>query len=135
MQRSIPHGLLSSKDVAERLGVSQATVIRAVAKGILQPAATTPGGHRRFRPEDIDALTWRRAAGRHGGSGLISTGDAARLLGISQHTVIRAVHHGRLEPDDVTRGGHYRFLPERIIGWQRVSSQTRVSYDRNGTEG
>ena len=134
MQRSISHGLLSSRDVAERLGVSPATVVRAVAKGILQPAAITPGGHRRFRPEDIDALTWRRAAERHGGSGLISTGGVARLLGVSQHTVIRAVRQGRLEPDEVTPGGHYRFLPHRILSSQRLPSQALDSLERNGTE-
>ena len=117
--------LLSSRDVAERLGVSQATVIRAVARGILPTAAITPGGHRRFRAQDIDALAWPPAGGR-GRAGMISTGQAARLLGVSQPTVIRAVQHGRLEPDKITPGGHYRFTPERILAWQRRSNQGPV---------
>lgn len=126
LQRSTPHGLLSSKDVAERLGVSQATVARAVAKGRLEPAATTPGGHRRFRPEDIDAL----ATAHHGvrrANGLISSGEAARLLGVSQHTVIRAVHHGRLVPDEITPGGHYRFAQDRILASLRHSNDRLAS--------
>ena len=45
---------------------------------------------------------------------LISTGAAARLLGLSQHTVIRACREGRLEPDEVTPGGHRRFSEDRI---------------------
>jgi excisionase family DNA binding protein len=105
--------------VAERLGVSQATVVRAIARGLLQPASTTPGGHRRFRPEDIDAIALAHAAGKRGNGRLISTGDAARLLGVSQHTVIRAVHHGRLLPDEITPGGHYRFAVQNILGGLR----------------
>ena len=100
--------------MAERLGVSQATVLRAVAKGLIQPAATTPGGHRRFRPEDLSLLEVSQNRDRRRDGRLISTGEAARILGVSQHTVIRAVHHGRLEPDEVTPGGHYRFALQRI---------------------
>jgi len=98
--------------------VSQATVLRAVAKGLIQPAATTPGGHRRFRPEDLTLVDLAHEKARRSGR-LISTGEAARILGVSQHTVIRAVHHGRLEPDEVTPGGHYRFALERIRGGLR----------------
>ena len=114
MQRSTSHGLLSSRQLAERLGVSQATVLRAVAKGLIQPAATTPGGHRRFRPEDLTLFDLAHDKDRRRDGRLISTGEAARILGVSQHTVIRAVHHGRLEPDEVTPGGHYRFALQRI---------------------
>jgi excisionase family DNA binding protein len=45
---------------------------------------------------------------------LLSTGQAARLLGVSQHTVIRACHDGHLVPDEVTPGGHRRFAADRI---------------------
>lgn len=114
MQRSTPHGLLSSRELAERLGISQATVLRAVAKGLIQPATTTPGGHRRFRPEDLTLFDLAHTQARRRDGRLISTGEAARILGVSQHTVIRAVHHGRLEPDEVTPGGHYRFALQRI---------------------
>jgi excisionase family DNA binding protein len=106
--------LISSGDAAVRLGVSQATVLRAVAKGSLRPTATTPGGHHRFRTEDVDALAGALSVKPHGNARLISTGEAARLLGVSQHTVIRAVNEGRLEPDETTPGGHHRFSEERI---------------------
>ena len=119
LQRSISHGLLSSRDVAERLGVSPATVARAIARGLIQPAAVTPGGHRRFRPEDVAALQAAHASGWKRSGRLITSGEAARILGVSQHTVIRAVHHGRLVPDEITPGGHFRFALERIVGGLR----------------
>jgi excisionase family DNA binding protein len=100
--------------VAGRLGVSQATVLRAVARGTLKPARTTQGGHRRFRPEDIDALARALRPNLRTDAGLISTGPAARLLSVSQPTVIRAVRDGRLQPDETTPGGHHRFLEARI---------------------
>src|SRR2546423_15630750 len=53
---NVLHRLISSKDVALRLGVSQATVLRAVARGLLRPALITPGGHRRFRPQEGEAF-------------------------------------------------------------------------------
>jgi excisionase family DNA binding protein len=100
--------------VATRLGVSQATVLRAVARGTLKPAATTPGGHHRFCLEDVAAQAGAPSAVPSPGTRLISTGEAARLLGVSQHTVIRACREGRLVPDEVTPGGHRRFSPGRI---------------------
>ena len=48
------------------------------------------------------------------GTRLLSTGEAARLLGVSQHTVIRACRDGHLVPDEVTPGGHRRFAEDRI---------------------
>jgi excisionase family DNA binding protein len=104
--------LISSREAAKRLGVSQATVLRAIARGTLKPAETTPGGHHRFRPEDVDAMSGApspKLAAR-----LISTSAAARLLGVSQHTVNRACREGRLEPDETTPGGHHRFSEKRI---------------------
>src|SRR2546428_11862156 len=50
------HRLISSKDVALRLGVSQATVLRAVARGLLRPALITPGGHRRLSAQEGAAV-------------------------------------------------------------------------------
>src|SRR5438445_722914 len=87
---NVLHRLISSKDVAARLGVSQATVLRAVARGLLHPALVTPGGHRRFSDRDVEAF----AVGLQdepNGARLVSTGEAARLLGISQPTLNRAV--------------------------------------------
>ena len=99
---------MSSKDVALRLGVSQATVLRAVARGLLRPALVTPGGHRRFNAKDVDAFA-DRLQDEPEGARLVSTGEAARLLGVSQPTINRAVRRGRLRPTLTTPGGHRRF--------------------------
>ena len=106
--------MISSREAAERLGVSQATVLRAVARRSLQPAETTPGGHLRFRLDEVEAYATSVAPNLIRGTKLISTREAARLLGVSQHTVIRACREGRLEADEVTPGGHRRFSEPRI---------------------
>jgi excisionase family DNA binding protein len=100
--------------VATRLGVSQATVLRAVARGTLKPAETTPGGHHRFSFEDVAGFVGAPTSAPSAGTKLMSTGEAARILAVSQHTVIRACREGRLVPDEITPGGHRRFSPERI---------------------
>jgi excisionase family DNA binding protein len=105
--------LISSNDLAARLGVSRATVLRAVAKGRLKPAVVTPGGHRRFLPHDADELGGRlKPDGR--GLRLVGSREAARLLGVSQQTFNRAVRLGRLQPAAVTPGGHRRFDASEI---------------------
>ena len=106
--------MISSREAATRLGVSQATVLRAVARGTLKPAKTTPGGHHRFSLEDVAALAGAPSPVPSAGTRLMSTGETARLLGVSQHTVIRACREGRLVPDEITPGGHRRFSPDRI---------------------
>jgi excisionase family DNA binding protein len=100
--------LISSKDVARRLGVSQATVLRAVARGLLTPILVTPGGHRRFAAREVETFATGPRGGRSRAE-LLSTGEAARLLGVSQPTLNRAVRGGRLQPAQVTPGGHRRF--------------------------
>jgi excisionase family DNA binding protein len=100
--------LISSKDVARRLGVSQATVLRSVAKGLLRPTLVTPGGHRRFSLEEVEALAASLGSDPCR-TGLLTTGEAARLLGVSQPTLNRAVRCGRLHATQVTPGGHRRF--------------------------
>ena len=105
---NVLHRLISSKDVASRLGVSQATVLRAVARGLLHPALITPGGHRRFSENDVIAFA-AKLQDEPEGARLISTGQAARLLGVSQPTLNRAVRNGRLRPTLTTPGGHRRF--------------------------
>jgi excisionase family DNA binding protein len=88
-----------------------------VARGDIKPAQVTAGGHHRFRAEDVEAVARTLSPRVDGGNArLISTGQAARLLAVSQHTVIRAVNEGRLEPDETTPGGHHRFSEDRI--WQ-----------------
>lgn len=82
--------------------------MRCVAGGLLRPALVTPGGHRRFRFQDVEAFAAALDIGRLP-TGLLTTGEAARLLGVSQPTLNRAVRAGRLRPALVTPGGHRRF--------------------------
>jgi len=103
---------MSSREAAKRLGVSQATVLRAVARGTLMPSMTTPGGHHRFREEDVCGVAGAPSPRLR--ARLISTGVAAKLLGVSQHTVMRACREGRLTPDETTPGGHHRFSEQKI---------------------
>ena len=69
----------------------------------------TPGGHRRFILEDA-----RQVASPGPSGGLVSSKEAARLLGVSQQTVNRAVRRGRLRAAAVTPGGHRRFSVTEI---------------------
>jgi excisionase family DNA binding protein len=106
--------LISSREAAERLGVSQATVLRAVARGTLKPFETTPGGHRRFSLEEVAAVAGAPRPALLRKTRLISTGAAARILAVSQHTIVRACREGRLKPDETTPGGHLRFSEDRM---------------------
>jgi excisionase family DNA binding protein len=106
--------LISSNDLATRLGVSRATVLRAVAWGLLQPAVVTPGGHRRFLVDDVEDFA-RRARSGSAGVGLVSSSEAARLLGVSQPTLNRAVREGRVRAAAVTPGGHRRFATSELL--------------------
>jgi excisionase family DNA binding protein len=78
------------------------------------PAETTPGGHHRFHPQDVEAYAAAAAPNLISGTKLIGSREAARLLRVSQHTVIRACREGHLEADEVTPGGHRRFSEVRI---------------------
>lgn len=52
-----PLKLISSQKAAERLGLSRQTFIRGVDAGQYPVRAMrTPGGHRRFNADDVDAL-------------------------------------------------------------------------------
>jgi len=46
---------------------------------------------------------------------LLSSGEAARFLGISKPTVARAVQHGLLRPAMVTPGHHRRFREADLL--------------------
>lgn len=65
-----PHGRLTSSEVASRLRISVSSVTRAPRN--LLPYAETPGGHRRYEPDDVDRYQ------RHlEGSQTLDQGDAA----------------------------------------------------------
>jgi excisionase family DNA binding protein len=54
----VPDGeeeLITSGDVARRLGVTPRAVGRWVARGMITPAVTTPGGRYRFRWSEVTA--------------------------------------------------------------------------------
>jgi len=125
LQHTSLHRLISSRIAAARLGVSQSTLLRAVARGWLLPALTTPGGHRRFRVHDVERL----AAGLPGQSSspdLVRSSEAARLLGVSQHTVNRAARDGRLRSASITPGGHRRFASSELTS---VTLDARPPHD------
>lgn len=98
--------MLTSGQVAQILGFSQATVLRAVRGGLLTPARITPGGHYRFSMESMPVL-----AGVDTSGALLTTRELATELGLSRSTVVRAVRQGRLSPTNITPGGHLRFSP------------------------
>ena len=90
--------------------------MRAVARGLLQPAVVTPGGHRRFLlTEDAEELMLQRPE-------LVTSREAARLLGVSQPTLNRAVREGRLRPAAVTPGGHRRFAATELASPRRTAA-------------
>ena len=46
---------------------------------------------------------------------LVSTGEAARRLGVNLRTLQRWASDGLIEPDWVTPGGHMRWNVERLL--------------------
>jgi excisionase family DNA binding protein len=52
---------MTTTEVAERLRVDSSTIRKWVAKGLIK-ATTLPGGHHRFRAEDIDAMLQGQAS-------------------------------------------------------------------------
>jgi excisionase family DNA binding protein len=89
---------------------------------VLKPALVTPGGHRRFLVEDIEGLESRLATEE-----LIGSSEAARLLGVSQQTLNRAVRNGSVRPAVVTPGGHRRFTSSDIADSRREAVNGGVS--------
>lgn len=45
---------------------------------------------------------------------LLTTGQAARELGVSASTLLRWVRDGQVKPDLTTAGGHHRFDVENV---------------------
>lgn len=53
--------LLSPAKAAAIIGVSPRTIDRYILQGRLSPVGRIPGGHRRFRRADVEALLVERA--------------------------------------------------------------------------
>jgi excisionase family DNA binding protein len=49
---------------------------------------------------------------------LLTTGQAAELLGVSKPTLVRAVQRGQLRPALVTPGLHRRFRREELLAYR-----------------
>jgi excisionase family DNA binding protein len=76
----------------------------------------TPGGHRRFLLDDAAGESHVTA------DELIGSSEAARLLGVSQQTLNRAVRNGSVRPAVVTPGGHRRFTSSEIAESRRAAA-------------
>jgi excisionase family DNA binding protein len=60
------------------------------------------------------------------GTSLLTTGEVAQRLGISRHTLLRAVERGEITPSLRTPGGYPRFLPDTVEAYaHRLSPPTR----------
>jgi excisionase family DNA binding protein len=57
--RRLRSDFLTPTEVADRLLIAPVTVRLWASKGLL-PSVTTPGGHRRFRSQDVDAFIAKR---------------------------------------------------------------------------
>lgn len=54
--------LLTTTEVAKRLGVDPSVVRRWVSSGKITPAVTTPGGHYRFEEKSLAPFSWGASA-------------------------------------------------------------------------
>lgn len=71
--------VMTTQAVAEKLGVTPRTIQLWSDQGLI-PAFKTPGGHRRFRSEDVRALIQRIEDKQKQQSQLESVGDITRVL-------------------------------------------------------
>src|SRR5207248_2192129 len=62
MQQGVDISLPTTGEVAQRLGISRHTLLRAVERGEITPALRTPGGYLRFLPATVDAYAHRLSA-------------------------------------------------------------------------
>jgi excisionase family DNA binding protein/PAS domain S-box-containing protein len=59
---------------------------------------------------------------------LLTTGEAAQRLGISRHTLLRAVERSEITPALRTPGGYLRFLPATVEAYAHRLSATHASH-------
>jgi excisionase family DNA binding protein/PAS domain S-box-containing protein len=59
MQQGVNTSLLTTGKVAQRLGISRHTLLRAVERGEITPSLRTPGGYLRFLPDTVEAYAHR----------------------------------------------------------------------------
>src|SRR5437764_1842124 len=59
---------------------------------------------------------------------LLTTGEAAQRLGISRHTLLRAVERGEITPSLRTPGGYLRFFPDTVDAYAHRLSATHAPH-------
>jgi excisionase family DNA binding protein len=65
---------------------------------------------------------------------LLTTGQAAALLGVSKPTLVRAVQRGLLRPALVTPGLHRRFRREELMAFRSTQLANPGVLDDDATE-
>lgn len=95
-----PPGVLTPGETARALGTTVKTLARWDAEGKLS-SFRTAGGIRRFRAEDITAITG-------GITDPVTAGDVARMFRVDTRTVARWAKDGKLSFFR-TPGGAYRY--------------------------
>jgi len=70
---------------------------------------------------------------RHPAAPLLTTGEAAHLVGLSRYTLLRAVRRGDLTPAARTPGGFHRFRPADVDAYRRTLSPAPPTASRGRT--
>jgi len=66
------------------------------------------------------------------GARLVSTGEAARAIGVGRRTLSRWAADGLVEPDSYTAGGHMRWDVERLRAELRRLAAERRDNQEDG---
>jgi excisionase family DNA binding protein len=85
---------MTTTQVGFLLGVSDTAIRKWVAKGLLHPR-TTPGGHRRFSPKEVEAFQAAMVAGKFQGTLGI---NSSRAEGSALPTPSGITKRGRVPP-------------------------------------
>lgn len=105
VREAISDRRLSAQDVAQRLYLSRTAARQRLA------------GSQPWSVDDVNRLPGDLpldALSEMAGQVWLSSGDVARLFGVSRRTVVRWATSGKL-PHMVTPGGHHRFSREDVV--------------------
>ena len=135
--------LLTPGQACTILGISDTTLSKWTDEGRL-PASRTPGGHRRFRPADVERLrlelgrpaveppprTLHLMPGYGSRRRLLSAAQVGALADVDARMVRRWADEGILPPVMVTPGGHRRRWRPRDV--DRFLRKHRLRSSRAG---
>ena len=113
-------GPLSPAEVLAILGVSRNTLIRWTTTGVLAPFRT-PGGHRRYRPADIEALRVKLQQPEvppELADDLLGISEVARRVGVHPQSVRRWADTGELPAAWQAPSGYRRYRPADVEALQ-----------------